>query len=137
MIDRYERAELLTALWKLASVERPMPTSHGILDRALKAKSTVLPPELVGDLSFSVTSVGLRCLDLPDILLAAQEALLTSEPNPTYLETKVTIDSQQAREIVLNFGMEPSRAKEIGRILLDEVDRLKASEPEAQEPIAA
>lgn len=137
MIDRYERAELLTALWKLAAEDRPMPTSHGILDRALRAKSSELPGELVDDLSFSVTSVGLRCLDLPDILLAAQEALLTSEPNPTYLETKITIDAQQAREIVLGFGIAPTNAVAIGRGLLEEVDRIKAKEPDAQEPLAA
>jgi hypothetical protein len=93
--SRYEQAELLTALWRLGAGENDMmPTSHGILDRALEAVKDELPPEL-SSLTFSSTSVGLRCYELPDILLAAQEALLTSEPNPTYLSTIVTIKDQR------------------------------------------
>lgn len=137
MVNRYERAELLTALWKLGAPNIPMPTSHGILDRALRAKRDELPDELVEGLAFSVTGIGMRCLDLPDILLAAQEALLTSEPNPTYVETRVTLDDQQAREIVLSRQITPAKASELGRLLLAEVERLKASEPDDETPIAA
>lgn len=137
MVNRYERAELLTALWKLGAEDTPMPTSHGILDRALKARQPELPSDVFGDLAFSVTGVGLRCLDLPDILLAAQEALLTSEPNPTYVETRVTLDLQQAREIALGHDLTLADAQKIGRALREEVDRLKRDEPDSREPIAA
>jgi hypothetical protein len=137
MVNRYERAELLTALWKLGADDTPMPTSHGILDRALLARQSELPSEVFGDLVFSVTGVGLRCLDLPDILLAAQEALLTSEPNPTYVETRVTLDLQQAREIALSHDLTLAAAREIGRSLKDEVEKFRNDEKDSREPIAA
>jgi len=124
--NSYERAELLTALWRLGADGALMPTSHGILDRALSDKRDVLPGALVDGLTFSVTGVGLRCLELPEILLAAQEAMLTSEPNPTYLSTVVTLDEEEARQIVLSYGLSTMQAREIGGGLRETVDRIRA-----------
>lgn len=117
---RYDQAELLVALWKLGADKSLLPTSHGILDRALDAMKRKLPPEL-GSLSFSPTSIGLRCYELPDILLAAQEAMLTSEPNPTYLSTLVTISREVAEEIVLSHGVGIDEAIRVGSELSREV----------------
>lgn len=128
MVNRYERAELLTAIWKLGASDVLMPTSHGILDRALSEERSHLPGALTEDLTFSVTGVGLRCLELPDILLAAQEAMLTSEPNPTYLSTVVTLDEEEARQIVLSYGISTRDAREIG-------ERLKGAVARAREPL--
>jgi hypothetical protein len=102
-----------------------MPTSHGILDRALKDCLAELPSALRENLSFGVTGVGLRCYELPDILLAAQEALLTSEPNPTYLSSVVVLDEDAARQIVLSHGLSTQDAREIGRHLKASVDRIR------------
>lgn len=112
---RYARAELLAALWRLGgdSDER-IPTSHGILDRALQSSRDVLPELLKNNLSFGVTSVGLRCYELPDLLLAAQEAELTTEPNPTYLSSMVTLEEDVARQAVVKHGLSTKRAREIG-----------------------
>jgi len=114
MATRYDDAELLAALWKLGAGDSMLPTSHGILDRALNECRSSLPETLVSDLTFGVTNVGLRCYELPDILLAAQEALLTSEPNPTYLSTVVTINEDRARQIVLSHGLSTAQARRIG-----------------------
>jgi hypothetical protein len=123
--SRYEQAELLTALWRLGAGENDMmPTSHGILDRALEAVKDELPPEL-SSLTFSSTSVGLRCYELPDILLAAQEALLTSEPNPTYLSTIVTIKDQRAAEIAVMHGLKIRDARTLGDKLRGKVDEMR------------
>lgn len=132
MVNRYERAELLTAIWKLGTANEMMPTSHGILDRALSDEREALPAALTDDLTFSVTSVGLRCLELPDILLAAQEAMLTSEPNPTYLSTVVTLDEEEARQIVLSHGLSTSDARAIGERLRATVDRVRNPQPEVE-----
>src|SRR5262245_26614737 len=79
MVSRYDQAEVLAALWKLGAQENDLlPTSHGILDRALRDCLEELPEALRTGLSFGITGVGLRCYELPDILLAAQEALLTT-----------------------------------------------------------
>lgn len=124
MSGRYDQAELLAALWKLGADDEMMPTSHGILDRALEAVASDLPPEL-GELTFSTTSVGRRCYELPDILLAAQEAMLTSEPNPTYLSTVVTLSDEQAKELAVMHGLGIQNASELGRRLAKRVGALK------------
>jgi len=121
MANRYVKAELLTALWKLGAGNERLPTSHGILDRALKQALSDLPAELTEDLTFGVTGVGLRCYELPDILLAAQEAMLTSEPNPTYLSSIVTIDESRAKQIAVSYGISSLDAAAVGRKLKDAV----------------
>jgi hypothetical protein len=119
MSNRFESATLIAALWRLGSEKgKRMPTSHGILDRALNACIDDLPPRLKSDLSFGNTAVGLRCFELPDILLAAQEALITSEPNPTYLSTYVTLDESEARQIVLSFGLSTAAGRSVGEKLV-------------------
>jgi hypothetical protein len=115
---------LLVALWKLGAGTELMPTSHGVLDRALDSIKSRLPPELAV-LTFSTTSVGLRCYELPDILLAAQEAMLTSEPNPTYLSTVINLREEEAAEIVVMHGLKVAQARELGIELRDQVNALK------------
>jgi hypothetical protein len=137
MSDRYESAELLTALWQLGGQEDRMPTSHGILDRALYAVREQLPAGLRDALSFSHTSVGLRCFELPAILLAAQEALLTSEPNPTYLSTDVILEEDSARQIVVGASISTAEARQIGRALRAAVATVRADLGAALEPVAA
>jgi len=124
MSGRYDQAELLVALWKLGAHDETLPTSHGILDRALQTVKDKLPSEL-GALTFSTTAIGLRCYELPDILLAAQEALLTSEPYPTYLSTLITISHGEAQEIVLTHDVDLDEAERIGVELFAEAKRLK------------
>ena len=121
---RYDQAEILVALWKLGAESEMMPTSHGILDRALEAMKNRLPEEL-SSLKFATTGVGLRSFELPDILLAAQEAMLTSEPNPTYLSTLVTLGEDEAAEIVVSHGLDVGEAEALGRELRRKVDELK------------
>ena len=125
MENRYNIAELLTALWKLGADGDLMPTSHGILDRALQAVFDDLPEEMRQSLTFGVTSVGLRCYELPSILLAAQETMLTSEPNPTYLSTIVTLDEDIARQIAVSHNVSTDKARSIGQSLKAAVDRVR------------
>jgi len=139
MSSRFESAALLAALWRLGSEKgKRMPTSHGILDRALNACVNDLPAPLKSSLSFGNTSVGLRCYELPDILLAAQEALITSEPNPTYLSTDVTLDESEARQIVLSFGLSTAIGKSVGERLVaraTDIEKQFAIDPD--QPAAA
>jgi len=139
MASKYELAELLTAIWKLgAGPEARLPTSHGILDRALEASRDKLPERLRSALTFGVTGVGLRCFELPSILLAAQEAMLTSEPNPTYLSTIVTVDEDSARQIAVANGLSTKEAQAIGKALHEQVKRIAAEQglPEIQQSAA-
>lgn len=138
MAGRFDGAEILASLWRLGAGDERLPTSHGILDVALKECLEALPRALRDNLSFGVTGVGLRCYELPDILLAAQEALLTTEPNPTYLSTMVTLDESSARQLALSHGIKPADAREIGRQLHTAIQRaLARSSAEASQPVAA
>jgi hypothetical protein len=137
MADRIEIAELLTALWRLGAPGERMPTSHGILDRALYAVHSSLPARLREALTFSRTSVGLRCLELPYILLSAQEALLTSEPNPTYLATDVILEEDAARQIVVGASISTRDARAIGGALYDAVRAVRTEIGADLEPVAA
>ena len=138
MTSRFDHAEVLAALWRLGAGEELLPTSHGILDRALKDCLDKLPEMLRNELTFGITGVGLRCYEIPDILLAAQEALLTSEPNPTYLETAVTLNEDRARQIVLSHGLSTDQARKIGRELKASVDRIRRDfSLDAGQPTAA
>jgi hypothetical protein len=137
-LSRYDYAELIAALWKLGADGERMPTSHGILDRALKTVQTRLPEAYRDRLTFGMTSVGMRCFELPDILLAAQDALLTSEPNPTYLTTEVTLSEGSARQIVVRNGLSTAEARELGRHLKASVDDLRHRwSIEGGQPVAA
>ncbi|MEM6474601.1 MAG: hypothetical protein AAF687_00390 [Pseudomonadota bacterium] len=127
MPGRYEQAELLVALWRLGDRQAPMPTSHGILDRTLCELRSDLP-ETLADLSFSTTGVGLRCFELPDILLAAQEAMLTSEPNPTYQATLITLEPDEASEIAINYGLDLALAQELGAKLVELSEEIRAKD---------
>lgn len=136
--SRYDYAELIAALWKLGAAQERMPTSHGILDRALESVQPSLPEEYRKGLTFGITSVGMRCFELPDILLAAQDALLTSEPNPTYLTTEITLSEGSARQIIVRNGLSTAEAREIGKNLKAHVDELRQRwSIEGGQPVAA
>jgi hypothetical protein len=96
MNENYRLAELIVAAWRLANgPEVRMPTSHGILDRALAdllREEKTIPGWVKDNLTFADTRVGMRCLELPTILDCAQESFLTSEPNPTYAATAIKVD---------------------------------------------
>jgi hypothetical protein len=96
MNENYRLAELIVAAWRLANGPGVrMPTSHGILDRALAdllRDEATIPAWVKSNLTFSDTRVGLRCLELPTILDCAQESFLTSEPNPSYAATVIKVD---------------------------------------------
>jgi hypothetical protein len=137
MSSPVQLAALIAALWKLGAGSARMPTSHGVLDRALEACLADLPELLKTHLSFGLTAVGRRCYELPDILLAAQEALITSEPNPTYLATDVNLDESEARQIVLSNGITSKLGAEIGRRILDNVRLIEKQMASGSERTAA
>lgn len=133
MLDLYRLAEWLVASWKVAYPTRRLPTSHGILDRALHAlltSETPLPDWVREDLTFADTRVGLRCRELPAILDCAQESYLTSEPNYTYLTTAIRIDTPTGERLLEDLGLDKEQAQVWGRFLGQEIDRLTTENSE-------
>lgn len=112
---RFDRAELLIALFALGSRGETLDLRGGVLDRALHSVRTSLPGVLSDEhLTFSVTSIGLRCLDLPEILMAAQEMLLINVISPGFVSAEITIDEGYARQIAINHDLKTCKAREIG-----------------------
>jgi hypothetical protein len=117
MPQLYDVAELIVASWKLANGDDRVPTSHGILDHALQElikSENDLPTWVRESLTFADTRVGLRCLELPEILDTAQENGLTSEPNPTYVSTAIKVNSLICRRMLRDLGVDESAARRWG-----------------------
>jgi hypothetical protein len=104
-------AELICALWRLGSSKDRMPTGNGIFDRILQDALPMLPERFRHGLTFCPTDVGIRCVELPDILRTAEDALITKCHG---LTTEVKLSEDTAREIVLSFGLSVQQAHAIG-----------------------
>lgn len=105
-MDMQRLADILVSSWVVATATenkraKPLPTSEGILDRALK---TVIEnndfSEDFRELRFIQSSVGVRCPELRRILSWAQAASQTSHPNPSYATTEVKISKEVAEEVL-------------------------------------
>ncbi len=122
MRSQYELANYLVATWRIARPGEKLPTSHGVLDRALEKVQPMLPERFRSTLTFIETPIGRLCRELPDILRAAQESYLTSEPNPTYRTAEVKIDTAAALDLLDDLSIEIDDGKEFGVALARNVD---------------
>ena len=122
-------AELLIASWILGGNEEDdrIPTSHGILDRAMELTVSrgAFPPDVRDELHFVDSRVGLRCVELPEILVWAQRALLTTVPNPTYQSTQIQISPKAACRMLSELGYTKYDAAEWGGVLRGAVDEVR------------
>lgn len=126
--------ELIIASWLLGGSNNRIPTSHGILDRALETavKEGAFPPWLREELHFSDSRIGLQCVELPALLDWAQRAQLTTAPNPSYQSTQVQITKSAARQILSTLKISVEDAESWGRQLQMAADN--ASRSVAQYP---
>jgi hypothetical protein len=119
----YELANFLLSAWRLGRPGTRLPTSHGILDRALEEVAAQLPPRFKGKLTFVETPIGRLCRELPEILRAAQESYLTSEPNPTYRTAEVKLSAAAAFDLLDRLDIDIEAAKNFGEELSKSIDR--------------
>jgi hypothetical protein len=132
MRENYDAAEIIVAAWRLANPTVKIPTSHGILDIALRAmvEEEGVPKWFTDHLTFADTRIGIRCLELPAILDCAQESCLTSEPNPTYVTTAVKVDEVVCRRILRDFGIAEADARRWGQALRSAADEVVSEDSE-------
>ena len=118
-----DTTELLVASWILAGDGDRIPTSHGILDRALKTviAKQAYPKWLRDQLHFADSRIGLQCVELPSLLDWAQRAQLTTAPNPSYQSTQVQISPRAARRILPELEVSEDQAIAWGKLLRDAV----------------
>ena len=130
--------EVLITSWILAGEgdRDRIPTSHGILDRALRAaiERGAFPSWIREELNFVDSRIGLQCVELPALLNWAQRAQLTTAPNPTYHWTQVQISHSAARRILSEIEVSEEEAIEWGGILREAVDTERESMNDYPEP---
>jgi hypothetical protein len=121
VMNRMHRlAKLLVCSWVLGGEEpQDLPTSHGILDRALQIANDqrVLPGWFWEQVHFADSRVGLQCVELPDILDWAQTAELTEVPNPTYRRTRVKVSPAVAKRMLDDLAISVEDAAAWGKSL--------------------
>src|SRR5262245_9807423 len=126
-MDRtHDLSQLLISCWVLGGEKQPIPTSHGLLDHALKQvkENGALPDWAQAKLHFVNSRVGLKCVELPDILEWAQRSELTSALNPSYQSTAVQVSEVAARRFLARLGVSEVDAQTWGRGLRDAVEEV-------------
>jgi len=121
----YALARLLVSCWTLSGDDRTIPTSHGLLDRALRAaiKEGAWPDWARSQLHFVDSRVGWQCVELPSILLWAQRAELTTAPNPSYRYTETQIGRRFAERIARRLDVSVEDARRWGTMLREATER--------------
>jgi len=131
MLPIDQLAHLIVASWRLSGDDSRIPTSHGLLDRALRiaTERQAFPEWARGNLHFVDSRIGLQCIELPSILDWAQRAQLTAAPNPSYHYTDVQVSRNVASRHVKRMGIAADDAVKWGEILRNAV---AAAEEEMQ-----
>ena len=119
----FDVAQLLVASWSLAGDNCKLLTSHGVLDRALKAAidNKTFPESFANEIHFAELRTGLRCVELPAILEWAQIGELTSAPNPSYQYAELKITPRVATVILRRLGVDPEEARALGMTLREQL----------------
>lgn len=114
-----EIGDVLMSSWTLAvGNSRGLPTTNGVLDRALlTAINEGNFPLDFQDLVFVRSRVGLRCPELNRALSWAQAAEETTDPNPSYLTTTTKFSKDVAVTILDEFGIDVDEARKWGLAL--------------------
>ncbi len=114
-----DMAEVLVAAWVLSGHRKDaIPVSRGIFDRALQLAmhEGAFPETWRKLLHFVDARAGLMCVELEEILDAAQRATIV-EPNASYLILHVNILPQTARLLLRRQGISESDAASWGMLL--------------------
>jgi hypothetical protein len=128
MTRTHDVAQLLVSCWVLSGDgDRAIPTSHGLLDRALKraAEEKAFPEWARGGLHFVDSRIGLQCVELADVLEWAQRSELTSAPNPSYETTHIQVGDKVARQLLRRLGVAEEDAVSWGHAIRDAVEEAK------------
>ncbi len=123
----HDVAQLLVSCWVLSGEDRSIPSSHGLLDRALKAviAEGAFPDWMRRELHFVDSRIGLQSIELPAVRDWAQRSELTAAPNPSYETDHIQVGERVARELIRRLGVTEEEAKTWGRGLRDAVEEAK------------
>lgn len=132
MASVHDLTRLLISSWILSDPQdQEIPTANGQLDSALfEAKNHDAFPEWAREmLHFVNDRFGLECLELDDVLDAAQAAGFTSVPNPTYRRAVIETKPDVAKVLAARIGLSVEDAKKIGAVLRDAARKPASATP--------
>lgn len=129
MKRKLDISEILVASWILADGEGRTPTSHVILDRALKetVSDESCHSRVRDSLGFVDSRIGLQCVELSSPLDWAQRAHPTSAPNPSYQSARIQISKGAAEKLMEDLGIDPDAIKTRGQVLRGHVQTASAA----------
>lgn len=133
-------AELLVASWILSQegdqLDPLPPSTFGILDRAIDSalKEGAFPKDWTKRLHFISSLTGIQCVELDEVIGAAQRAEFTQEPNSSYKATRIKIGPYAARVLVRRHSLDEAEVQRWGKILRKSV---KAAQNEMKDYIVA
>jgi hypothetical protein len=135
----HDLASLLVACWRLASSNNRIPTSHGLLDRALKDAfdKGAFPDWARKTMHFADSRIGLQCVELPSILHWAQIQELTAVPNPSYQFTEIRVSDRVAKQLLKRLDVAEGDALNWGRLISESIVSVQQSGSETRAFIEA
>ncbi|MCS4088779.1 hypothetical protein [Rhizobium sp. BK176] len=119
----YELANFVVSAWKLAQKDERIPTSLGVLDRALEMVIDDLPERFSSALRFAEMPVGRLCVELPDILSCASESYLITEPSYGHDTVGIRISAARAMDLLDDLDIDIAVAATFGRKLATAVHK--------------
>lgn len=119
MAHLLDTTEFLISCWILSGEDDRIPTSDGILDRALKAavENESCPRWVRDQLHFVDSRIGLQCVELPTLLNCAQRAQLTNAADLSHQSTQVHVSDRVARQMLRDLNVTEMVAKNWGGLL--------------------
>jgi hypothetical protein len=123
MADLKRIADVIIGSWTIANPGAALPTGQGVLDRALKRviEGGNFPEYVRKSLHFVPTTVGTRCAELRAVLVWAQAAEQTSDPNPSYMVTKPKGSHKAALGLLYDADVEEEDALRWGHALAEAI----------------
>jgi hypothetical protein len=121
--SRYDVAQAIAASWRLGAGTAALPVSGRLLDHAVAECLQLFPAYMQG---YFMVSQG-RCLDLPDILDAAESSMMIQTNGTDFLTARVVADEGHAYRMALEVGLSKAQAVVLGQALKASVDRQRQS----------
>jgi hypothetical protein len=117
----HDLAQLVISCWRLSTDDRLIPTSNGVLDLALKraVDEGAFPGWARKAMHFVDSRSGWECVELTEILKWAQQAQLTTAPNPSYQTAEVQVSERVAQTLLRRLGVSNEDASRWGTALKD------------------
>lgn len=117
-----ELATFVAALWAIGPGRSELiPDVAGVLDLALQDIQDDLPPLIAGQLHFSETAVGVRCLELPQIVDWMQYAHLIEYDGSTFTKLRIMITEDTARMTMIDLGFMSAQYEPVAQRFYDAV----------------